>query len=123
MRRFFLSEFEERVLELLKKIDEKLDKVLAAGSKAAAPATPTAKVTIESAPTVKPSAVAEKQEEEEKLAKGEIKPDSEIRRVCPKCGSTEFNAVPDKSKVMHYVASTPIYAKKNVCRKCGAVVL
>jgi len=114
-----LSEFEEKVLELLKKIDEKLDKILTTGSKAAAP---TATVTIESTPTVKPSAVAEKQEEEEKLAKGEIKPDSEVRRVCPKCGSTEFNAVPDKSKVMHYVASTPIYAKKNVCKKCGTEV-
>ncbi len=121
-----MSDFEEKVLDLLKKISEKVDKLFkkkeTEPTMAAAPATPTAKVTIKSTPTVKPSAVAKKQEEEEKLAKGEIKPDSESRRVCPKCGSTEFNAVPDKSKILYYVASTPIYAKKNVCKKCGTVV-
>ena len=110
-----MSEFEEKVLELLKKIDEKLDKVLAAGSKAAAPAPKPAAVASEPASTVKPSAVINKQEEEEKLIE---KPPVEGRRVCS-CGNTTFNTVEDKSEVLHQMGGMKIYAKKYICRKCG----
>jgi ribosomal protein S27AE len=115
-----LSEFEEKILEMLKKIDEKLDKVLEAGSKeviSAPQATP--KVEIISSPTVKPSAIVDKQEAEEKAKE---KPPVEGRRVCPDCGGTSFNAVEDKSQVLFQQGGMKVYAKKYICRKCGKEV-
>ena len=88
---------------------------------APAPAKPkptVGKTIIESPTTVKPSAVVDRQIEEEKIAKGEIVAPLEGRRVCS-CGSTEFNAVEDKTKPLHYVSGTPIYAKKHICKRCG----
>ena len=43
------------------------------------------------------------------------------RITCPMCGSVGHNikTVEDKSKVLSYVGHIPMYAKKNVCKKCG----
>jgi len=123
-----LSEFEEKVLDLLKKIDEKLDKVLDTGSKApepkpapaAEPATaPTAASPTPAASTVKPSELVEKQDEEEKAKE---KPPVEGRRVCPKCGGTAFRTEEDRTQVLMQQGGLKIYAKKNICKGCGMVV-
>ena len=116
-----MSEFEEKVLDLLKKIDEKLDKVLEVGSKKPEPkpapvAEPAAASPTPAASTVKPSELVEKQEEEEKAKE---KPPVEGRRVCPKCGGTTFNTEEDKSKVLHQMGGMKIYAKRHICKGCG----
>lgn len=111
-----MSDFEEKVLDLLKKIDEKLSKIISDGSKAAAPAPEPAKTVSEPATTVKPSEVIDKQEEKEKLKE---KPPLEGRRVCSECGSTEFNAVEDKNQVIFQQGGMKIFAKKYICKKCG----
>ena len=130
-----MSEFENKVLEMLKKIDEKLDKVL--GTKASTesvkvpeevtPAkkevvTPAKKEAVTPAKkeavkptTMKPSEVVEKQVEAEKIKE---KPPVEGRRIC-KCGSTEFNTVEDKTKVLFQQGGMKVYAKKLICKKCG----
>ena len=95
----------------------------APAAKAVAPPKPAAgKVTIEETPYVKPSAVVQKQVEAEKAAKGEVKPKTEGRKTCPKCGSNEFNAIDDKTKPLHYISGSPIFAKKYIYKKCGAEV-
>jgi len=122
-----LSEFEEKVLDLLKKIDEKLDKVLEIGSKHPEPEpkpTPAAEPVAASpapaaASTVKPSELVEKQEEEEKV---QAKPPVEGRRVCPKCGGTAFRTEEDRTQVLMQQGGLKIYAKKNICKGCGTVV-
>jgi len=110
-----LSEFEEKVLKLLEEINSKLDKVLKTEPTAVSP-TSSVSVSSPAATTVKPSAIVEKQEEEAKL---EEKPPVEGRRVCPECGGTSFNAVEDKTQVLHQMGGVKIYAKKYVCRSCG----
>ncbi|MHA1479264.1 MAG: hypothetical protein ACTSPU_13805 [Promethearchaeota archaeon] len=111
-----MSEFEEKVLSLLTKLDEKLDKLIdAKGSE------------TESKPSiapsddkyVKPSDVVEKQEEEEKAL---IKPPVEGRRVCPACGGTAFNTEEDKTEVLFQQGGMKIFAKRHICRKCGTEV-
>ncbi|MFX1260339.1 MAG: hypothetical protein ACFFAN_21015 [Promethearchaeota archaeon] len=114
-----MSEFEEKVLELLKKIDDKLDKILGAGSKAAESSPKPAEKPAETAPISKPSEIAEKQTE---VAKVEEEPASEGRRVCPACGSTEFNHIEDKSKILHSMGGIKIYAKNYQCKKCGKIL-
>ena len=108
-----MPEFEEKVLSLLKKLDEKLDKLL--GAKGfetdSKPST-----TPSNDEYVKPSAVVEKLEEEEKAR---IKPPVEGRRVCPACGGTLFNTEEDKSQVLFQQGGMKIYAKKYICRNCG----
>ena len=46
---------------------------------------------------------------------------SEDRLTCPSCGAVgrDIKAEEDKSKVLSYVGHTPMYAKRNVCKKCG----
>jgi len=47
---------------------------------------------------------------------------SEDRLMCPSCGAIgkDINQnVEDKTKVLSYVGHKPMYAKKNVCKKCG----
>jgi len=105
--------FEEKVLNLLEKINEKLDKLLGNESSGKREIITGSSPTIE---TVKPSEVVEKQEAE---AKEMEKPPVEGRRVCPECGSTSFNTVEDKTQVMHQQGGIKIYAKKYVCRQCG----
>ena len=108
-----MSEFEKDVLRLLSKIDEKLNKLLGTSS-----------LEAESAKTatppedeyVKPSAVVEKQIEEEKEKE---KPPVEGRRVCPACGGTAFNTEEDKSEVLFQQGGMKIFAKKYICRQCG----
>ena len=130
-----MSEIQNEILELLKKISDKIDKI--AGTKASSPS-PAAKApaptpaksavgtaTIESTPLVKPSAIAQKQadvEKAEKEAEEEIPEKPEGRRVCPKCGATEFNAIDDKTRPLHYISGAPIFAKKYICKKCGEEV-
>jgi formylmethanofuran dehydrogenase subunit E len=112
-----LTEFEEKVMEMLKKIDEKLDKVLKNGSNhSASQPPPTVTATSSKATMVKPSAVVEKQEEEEKMKE---KPPVEGRRICTKCGGTTFNTEEDKSNVLHQMGGIKIYAKKYICKTCG----
>ncbi|KKK45558.1 hypothetical protein LCGC14_0853570 [marine sediment metagenome] len=46
---------------------------------------------------------------------------SKQRLACPKCGAFGHNlkSVDDKSKVLSYMGSRPIYRKKYACRNCG----
>ena len=113
---------------MLKKINEKLDKVLEVGSKKPEPKpepkpAPAAEPAIASptpaASTVKPSEFVEKQEEEEKAKE---KPPVEGRRVCPKCGGTAFRTEEDKTQVLMQQGGLKIYAKKNICKGCGTEV-
>jgi len=106
-----MTEFEEKVLNLLKKLDEKLDKLLddkgfETDSKPA----------ISNDEYVKPSTVVEKQEEE---AKALIKPPVEGRRVCPACGGIAFNTEEDKSQILFQQGGMKIFAKRYICRQCG----
>jgi len=108
-----LTEFEKEILSLLIKIDEKLDKLLGASSLEAESAKI---VTPPEDDYVKPSAVVEKQEEEEKA---KIKPPIEGRRVCPACGGTTFNTEEDKSQVLFQQGGMKIFAKRHICKNCG----
>jgi uncharacterized protein with PIN domain len=108
-----LTEFEEKILNLLEKIDEKLDKLL--GSKKSGEVGTKAVITTGEG-YVKPSAVVEKQEEEQKAIE---KPPVEGRRVCPACGGTVFNTEEDKSQVLFQQGGMKIYAKKYICKSCG----
>ena len=46
---------------------------------------------------------------------------SEERLVCPNCGAKgkDLKVEEDKTKVLSYVGHSPLYAKINVCKKCG----
>ncbi|MFW9951001.1 MAG: hypothetical protein ACFFKA_12860 [Candidatus Thorarchaeota archaeon] len=110
-----MSDFEEKVLTLLEKINLKLDKLL--GNNSTSPNLEK-RVNISTEQSyVKPSAVVEKQQEE---AKALEKPPVEGRRVCPECGGTEFRTEEDKSQVLFQQGGMKIYSKKYICRKCGA---
>ena len=114
-----MSEFEQKVLKLLEGIDSKLNKLLSPGTVSSAPvkATPTPSAAPSPAPAIiKPSAVVDKQDMDEKYAE---KPIVEGRRVCSKCGGTAFNTIENKSQVLHYTGGMKIYAKKYVCKSCG----
>jgi len=108
-----LPEFEEEVLSLLRKIDEKLDKILDTNSLKTV-STKSAAQTGDN--YVKPSTVVEKQEEEERAKE---KPPVEGRRICPACGGTSFNTEEDKSQVLFQQSGMKIHAKKYICRNCG----
>lgn len=109
-----MSEFEEKVVSLLETINTKLDKLLNSGG---SPETSEiSRATAPSEGTVKPSAVVDKQKEEERLKE---KPPIEGRRVCPKCSGTDFNEQEDKSQVLHQQGGLKIYKKKTVCKNCG----
>ncbi|HMF32407.1 MAG TPA: hypothetical protein VKK79_13380, partial [Candidatus Lokiarchaeia archaeon] len=43
----------------------------------------------------------------------------EQRIVCPMCQGHEIKSVEDKTRVLSYVGHVPLYAKKNVCKRCG----
>jgi hypothetical protein len=109
-----MSEFEQKVLSLLGEINQKLDKLLGSTSSSGIPVKA---ATNAGEGYVKPSAVAEKQEEEIKAAE---KPSFEGRRVCPDCGGTDFRAEEDKTQPpLHQMGGIKIYAKRYVCLKCG----
>jgi len=108
-----LSEFEEKILNLLEKIDEKLDKLL--DSKRSV-RVETKAVASTGEGYVKPSSVVEKQEEEQKAIE---KPPVEGRRVCPACGGTTFNTEEDKTQVLFQQGGMKIYAKRYICKSCG----
>ena len=108
-----MPDYEEEILRLLRKIDEKLDKLLGTNS-LKAESTKTAIPPKDE--YVKPSAVVEKQEEEEKAKE---KPPIEGRRICPACGGTSFNTEEDKSQVLFQQAGIKIHPKKYICRNCG----
>ena len=104
-----MTDFEDKVLELLEKINKKLDMLLGSSDKEI-------RRSSRGEGYVKPSAVVEKQEEEQKALE---KPPVEGRRVCPECGSTDFRTEEDKSQILHQMGGIKIYAKKNICKKCG----
>ncbi|MFX1304044.1 MAG: hypothetical protein ACFFBV_04955 [Promethearchaeota archaeon] len=109
-----MSEFEQKVLNLLETINDKLDKLLKLEPTTAAsvPSTPTPSAAPSpEAITIKPSAIVEKQEEEARLKE---KPVVEGRRICPECGSTAFTTHEDKSQVLHQMGGVKIYAKCNI---------
>ncbi|HUW90907.1 MAG TPA: hypothetical protein VMV43_10400 [Candidatus Nanopelagicaceae bacterium] len=108
-----MPESEEKILSLLKKIDEKLDKLLGAKEFETDSRPSTAQKKEE---YVKPSAVVEKQEEEEKA---KIKPPVEGRRVCPACGGIAFNTEEDKSQILFQQGGMKIFAKRYICKQCG----
>jgi len=110
-----LTEFEEKILSLLVKINQKLDMLLNINNSI------NNEARSESIPSeqgyVKPSAVVERQEEAEKALE---KPPIEGRRVCPECGGTEFRTEEDKSQVLFQQGGMKIFAKRYICKKCGA---
>ena len=109
-----MSEFEKKILNLLEKIDEKLDKLLDIKGSGRVE---TRSVDSKGEGYVKPSAVVEKQVEEQKAIK---KPPIEGRRVCPACGGTAFKTEEDKTQVLFQQgAGMKIYAKRYICRNCG----
>jgi len=108
-----MSSYEEKVLTLLKEINDKLDKLLNL-KPSASETSKINKPTIEE--TVKPSDVVEKQEEEEKALEH---PPVEGRRVCPDCGGIDFRTEEDKKQVLHQMGGIKIYAKKYICKRCG----
>jgi hypothetical protein len=116
LRRYFLSEFEQNVLKLLKEINNKLDKLLKTEHSSISSAQTTSAAPNPVATTVKPSAIVDKQEEEARM---EQKPPIEGRRVCPECGGTSFATHEDRSQVLHHMGGIKIYAKKYVCKSCG----
>ena len=111
-----MTDFEEKVLSSLKKIDEKLDKLIGAkGSETDSKPS----ITPSSTPSneyVKPSAIVEKQVEEEKTKE---KPPVEGRRVCPSCGGITFNTEEDKTQVLFQQGGMKIFAKRYICKSCG----
>ncbi len=111
-----MSEFEEKILNLLEKIDEKLDKLLDTKKSGGVE---TKAVVSTGEGYVKPSAVVEKQEEEQKAIE---KPPVEGRRVCPACGGTAFNTEEDRTQVLFQQGGMKIYAKKYICKSCGTEV-
>ena len=112
-----MSEIEKKILSLLEMINQKLDTLL--GVKPS-PSVATKQEQQHSEQSyVKPSAVVEQQKEAEKAAE---KPPVEGRRVCPECGSTEFRTEEDKSQVLFQQGGMKIFAKKYICKKCGAEV-
>ncbi len=108
-----MSEFEEKILNLLEKIDEKLDKLLDTKKPGGVEARAVASA---GEGYVKPSAIVEKQEEEQKAIE---KPPVEGRRVCPACGGTTFNTEEDKTHVLFQQGGMKIYAKRYICKSCG----
>ena len=117
----FLRQILPQPVKAVIKTEQKLDKVLDAGSKAPEPkpapaAEPAAASPTPAASTVKPSELVEKQEEEEKAKE---KPPVEGRRICPKCGGLTFNTVEDQSQVLFQQGGMKIYAKKYICKSCG----
>jgi hypothetical protein len=103
-----LSEFEQKVLKLLEDINGKLDKLLGKGPSSVATAAASSVTSTPATPTVKPSAIVEKQEEEARM---EEKPPVEGRRICPECGGTTFATHEDRSQVLHQMGGVKIYAK------------
>ncbi|HEA70557.1 MAG TPA: hypothetical protein ENH98_01385 [archaeon] len=117
-----MSEFEQKVLKLLEGINGKLDTLLTGGTATSSShsfggSPEPSQVTSSPSSRPKPSEIVEKQKEAEKLIE---KPPVEGRRVCAGCGGTTFNAVEDKSQVLHQMGGVKIYAKKYICRGCGA---
>ena len=112
-----MTDFEEKVLNLLESIDKKLDKLLGSGTGTKEPVSQP----VESSEPhmVKPSSIIEKQEAEERDAE---KPAVEGRRVCPDCGGTAFNTQEDKNNILHSMGGMKIYAKKYICKNCGKEV-
>ncbi|MFW9771564.1 MAG: hypothetical protein ACFFFB_10505 [Candidatus Heimdallarchaeota archaeon] len=106
-----MSSFEEKVISLLEQINSKLDQLLNPSN------SQNSKIDeIVNEGAVKPSAVVEKQEEEEKALEH---PPVEGRRVCPDCGGTDFRTEEDKNQVLHQMGGIKIYAKKYICKRCG----
>jgi len=112
-----MTDFEEKVLNLLKSIDKKLDMLLGSGTGAKEPVSQP--VGSSEPHMVKPSSIVEKQEAEERAVE---KPAVEGRRVCPDCGGTAFNAQEDKNNILHSMGGMKIYAKKYICKNCGKEV-
>jgi hypothetical protein len=46
---------------------------------------------------------------------------SDDRLICPSCGAVgkDIKSEEDKSKVLGYIGHSPMYGKRNVCKKCG----
>jgi uncharacterized protein with PIN domain len=109
-----LSDFENKILEMLENINKKLDLLLSDTS-----STISVKEASQSQGKenyVKPSAVVEKQEEEEQFRE---KPPIEGRRICPECGGTDFRTEEDKNQILHQMGGIKIYKKIYVCKRCG----
>jgi len=108
----YLTDFEEKVLNLLETINKKLDAILNTNPSEMAHL----KTEKHQEGYVKPSAVVEKQEEEEKALE---KPPVEGRRVCPECGNTDFRNEEDKSQIMFQQGGLKIFKKRYICKRCG----
>ena len=111
-----MTEFEDKVIKLLETIDSKLDKLVGQGPAAAGSDRVIPTASEAPAPSVKPSAVVEKQAEAEKAIE---KPPMEGRRVCPSCSGTAFKEQEDRTQVLHQMGGMKIYKKKLICKSCG----
>jgi hypothetical protein len=109
-----LTDFEDKVLNLLENIDKKLDMLMSKSPSVASDKTLSESAVKES--YVKPSDVVERQEAEEKALE---KPPVEGRRVCPECGGTDFRSEEDKSQILHQMGGIKIYKRIYICKRCG----
>ena len=113
-----MSDFEEKVISLLEKIDGKLDKVLSSIDSGASSSSKSSK-SSSSGGSVKPSSIIEEQEAEEREKEA---PPVEGRRVCPECGGTDFKTQEDKSEVLYQQGGMKIYKKNHICKACGHIM-
>ena len=109
-----MTDFEDKVLNLLENINKKLD-ILLSTSPSMVSHTDVSESDSKQC-YVKPSAVVEKQEEE---AKALEKPPVEGRRVCPECGGTDFRSEEDKNQILHQMGGIKIYKRIYICKRCG----
>ncbi|MFO8017039.1 MAG: hypothetical protein R6U96_00245 [Promethearchaeia archaeon] len=110
-----MSDFEEKVLERLDSIVEKLDQLLN-GETSSEFKESAESSSGDEAETVKPSEVVNKMEQEEREKEA---PPVKGRRICPECGETDFKTIENKDRVLHQQGGMKIYAKKYICKKCG----
>ena len=111
-----MSDFEEKVLDLLETINGKLDKILS-GEMISKSADETS--SGEAQAMMKPSEVVEEQKQKELQ---EDRPSPEGRRVCPNCQGIDFRMEEDKEKVVFQQGGMKMYAKKYVCKNCGYIL-
>ncbi len=109
-----MTDFEDKVLNLLENINKKLDLLMSNSPSVASDKTLSESPVKES--YVKPSEVVERQEEEEKALE---RPPVEGRRVCPECGGTDFRSEEDKNQILHQMGGIKIYKRIYICKRCG----
>ncbi len=109
-----MTDFEDKVLNLLENINKKLDTLLSDTKSISSDKNIDKSNNTEE--FVKPSVVVERQEAEERAIE---KPPVEGRRVCPECGGTDFRSEEDKNQILHQMGGIKIYKRIYICKRCG----